>query len=276
MREFRRYTTDIPVNILGKNAAAMSSRQLYNVSYGGVACHSELQFKSGDLVLVRISHVDPPFEVSGIVVWCDAVEDGYELGIQFNEGREAFAARMVAQVCQIEQYKNQVLEAEGRTLSGDVAALEWIEKNAHRQDVHERAFIRHPQDIPIEILRTKQSLSFDSKLRNFSLDGACFASASAIKLGEHVQVQLPGVDGQRAKKLEGIVIWCCKKDGQHDVGVKFKEDDGVFNIEMLKLISRLESFKDEVERRDGRSLTGEETVTEFAAYLAKLNLKVVD
>ena len=41
-----------------------------------------------------------------------------------------FRARMVEQVCHIEQYKHQVLKKEGRKLSGEEAALEWIQKYA--------------------------------------------------------------------------------------------------------------------------------------------------
>lgn len=271
MRAFRRYSTDIPVNILSKDVAIESSRPLYNVSYGGLACHSKVAFKSGELVSVRISHVDPPFEGTGVVVWCDSVDDGYDLGIQFNEGREAFAARMVAQVCQIEQYKKQVLEKEGRELSGDEAAMEWIEKNAHQQEMHERSYIRHPIDVPINISHAKQSVPSSSKLHDFSLEGACFKSTSEIKLGEYVQIQLPCVGDQLERVVEGVVIWCCKKNHEYDVGIKFR-DDGAFHIAMLKHIARLDSFKNEIERRDGRVLTGEEAVVEFSAYLAKSNL----
>ena len=274
MRTFRRYSTDIPINILGKDVALESSRPLYNVSYGGLACHSKVAFKSGEFVSVSISHVEPSFEATGVVVWCDLKDGEYELGIQFNEGREAFAARMVAQVCQIEKYKCHVLETEGRDLSGDEAALEWIEKNAHQQAVHERAYIRHPVDIPIEISHAQQPVSFSSKLHDFSLEGARFESASEIKPGEYVQIQLPSIEGQQEKAVEGTVMWCCQKKSQYEIGVKFREDEAFYTA-MLKQIEQIESFKEEVERRDGRVLTGKEAVAEFSAYLAKSNLKDV-
>ena len=37
---------------------------------------------------------------------------------------------MVEQICHIEQYKQDVFEKDGRRLSGEQAALEWIEKYA--------------------------------------------------------------------------------------------------------------------------------------------------
>jgi len=277
MRTFPRYSTDIPINIVGDGVAPELNRQLYNVSYGGLACHSDEPFKLGNLVTVRISKVDPPFEVEGIVVWCDPLEEGgYEVAIQFNEGRAAFSARMVAQICQIENYKKEILESEGRELSGDEAALEWVTKNAHKQNVQERAYIRHPSDVPIEISYAQQQSSQTSQLRNFSLNGACFSSPLPIEQGESVEIQLPEVESEPSRKLVGIVMWCCKKGDIFEVGVKFNEDDVALNASMLKKISRLESFKDDIKRREGRVLTGEETVAEFTAYMAKMHLKNID
>ena len=37
---------------------------------------------------------------------------------------------MVEQVCPIEQYRHEMLKNEGRTLSSEEAALEWIQKYA--------------------------------------------------------------------------------------------------------------------------------------------------
>ncbi|MFC1750241.1 PilZ domain-containing protein, partial [Pseudomonadota bacterium] len=255
----------------GSSGKSGADKQLYNVSYGGVACHSDLEFEIGDPVTVRIPNVTPPFEVTGMVVWCEAQNEGYELGIQFNEGREAFVARMVAQVCQIEQYKIDVQEKEGRILSGDEAALEWIEKHAHQQRMQERAFIRHPLDVPIELSRAQKTIAFSSKLHNFSMEGACFESDTAIALGECVQLQVPGVEGQPERTLEGIVVWCCEKAGKYDVGVKFRDDNELINTQMLKQLSRLECFKEEIKRSEGRDLTGEEAVKEFIAYMSGLD-----
>jgi hypothetical protein len=39
---------------------------------------------------------------------------------------------LVEQVCHIEQYKKEVFLKEGRLLSGDEAAAEWIEKFANQ------------------------------------------------------------------------------------------------------------------------------------------------
>ena len=69
------------------------------------------------------------FEAEGRVAWCRAHEDAYRVGIEFVAESEAFRARLVEQVCHIERY-HQKARAEGRTLSEEEAAIEWISRYA--------------------------------------------------------------------------------------------------------------------------------------------------
>ena len=54
----------------------------------------------------------------------------YDVGIQFADTNTEFAVRMVEQICQIHHYQREVLEKEGRSLSGAEAAAEWVAKYA--------------------------------------------------------------------------------------------------------------------------------------------------
>lgn len=80
--------------------------------------------------LFRFRWLPPPFEARGEVVWCRRVDACYELGIQFSSEADAFAARMVEQLCYIERYRNEVLAREGRVIDSQTAASEWISKFA--------------------------------------------------------------------------------------------------------------------------------------------------
>jgi hypothetical protein len=51
---------------------------------------------------------------------------------QDSAGEAAFRARMQDQCCLIEQYRLRAMKDEGRDLSRDEAALEWIELHAER------------------------------------------------------------------------------------------------------------------------------------------------
>lgn len=266
MRVFQRYTSDIPISIVGEHVTSKQSQPLYNVSYGGLACSSDIEFQSGALVKVRIAHVEPKFEGVGIVVWCDPAEGGYEVGIQFQEGRDAFAARMVAQICQIEAYRQKVLETEGRELSSNEAGQEWIVQNAHKQAVQEREFIRHPTGIPIEISCHEYLESSGASLRDFSMKGACFHSAAPVNVGEFINIQLPQLNDLPAFNAEGVVVWCCSNGASYEVGVEFRKQDEIFFSEMFRQISQIENFKQELYRSEGRKLSGEEAVKEFALF----------
>jgi hypothetical protein len=50
--------------------------------------------------------------------------------VTFLDADDAFLARMVEQVCHIEDYRKSVQRLEGRALSPEAAALEWIAHHA--------------------------------------------------------------------------------------------------------------------------------------------------
>ena len=47
-----------------------------------------------------------------------------------DQSADSFTERMEAQCCQIRRYRRDVIRKEGRELSPDEAALEWIERYA--------------------------------------------------------------------------------------------------------------------------------------------------
>ncbi|MEE4376057.1 MAG: PilZ domain-containing protein [Candidatus Competibacteraceae bacterium] len=127
MRAFIRHPTDIPIAIEASERITHAIRRLKDVSIGGLCCQSKVFLENGLLVTVKIDLVKPPFEATGRVVWCKKIHDDlFDVGIQFLEAEDVFNARMVEQVCHIENYKRKIMREEGRTLDGQSAALEWI------------------------------------------------------------------------------------------------------------------------------------------------------
>ena len=72
----------------------------------------------------------PMFTTLGRVVWCKANDKGYQLGVAFLDQDDAFRTRMVEQICHIENYRNNASAVEGRQLSVEEAAAEWIDRYA--------------------------------------------------------------------------------------------------------------------------------------------------
>lgn len=129
MRHFIRHPADIPIEV-HSSAASAGRAHTFNVSLGGLSFVSETEFAPGVIVGVRIPHIRPPFETQARVAWCRARDRGFDLGVEFLSPDDAFRGRMVEQVCHIEKYKKEVLQTEGRQLSPEQAAFEWIGKYA--------------------------------------------------------------------------------------------------------------------------------------------------
>lgn len=128
MRQFVRHPAAIPIEVRAREQPDQVTNGVYNVSKGGLAFHSDHVLEPGTVVEVIIPCVHPRFESVARVVWCQVMKGGVELGVEFLTAEDAFRARMVEQVCHIEQYKKEVFESEGRQLTSGEAAREWIGK----------------------------------------------------------------------------------------------------------------------------------------------------
>lgn len=130
-RAYIRHPSGIPIRIVSTTGKAPAlGPALHNVSFGGLSCDFSAYVEPGTVINVRIPLVKPPFEAHGKVVWCHARAGGYDLGVEFMDADDAFRARMVEQICHIEEYRQQVHAEEGRELSSEQAAHEWIRRYA--------------------------------------------------------------------------------------------------------------------------------------------------
>lgn len=128
MRQFARHPTDIPIDVTV--SSRISGCSMTDVSQSGLSCKVSNPVNVGSTVNVDIPSVYPPYHSNAEVMWCSHCGDHYEVGLQFLDQDDAFKARMVQQVCQIEDYKNIIFEREGRLLDSNEAAVEWIQKYA--------------------------------------------------------------------------------------------------------------------------------------------------
>lgn len=131
-RRFIRHTLDVPLEVQQDGVGPPATQQGVNVSSGGLAFLFDACPVNGDIVRIRIPTVTPPFEARARVVWCRPEDDRFLVGVEFLDAADAFRARMVEQVCAVEQYREKVLEEEGRRLTSQQAAEEWIGRYAGR------------------------------------------------------------------------------------------------------------------------------------------------
>lgn len=131
-RRFIRHPTDIPIAVEQDLSGFVADPENYlnDISYGGLSFRSNQMLARGMALLVCIPLVDPEFQIRGVVAWCRPNSGGFDAGVEFIEPEKFFKARMVEQICHIEHYRREIHEQEGRELSGEEAALEWIRKYA--------------------------------------------------------------------------------------------------------------------------------------------------
>ncbi|NIB41049.1 PilZ domain-containing protein [Pseudomaricurvus alkylphenolicus] len=130
-RQYFRHQTDIPIAVNVARESALPHTPLINISVGGLCCEADGYISEGTPIDIAITSDKPLYRGSGIVSWCrEKTNHRFEIGVSFSNMEEVFRARMVEQVCRIEQYKLDVLAAEGRELSIEEAANEWIDKFA--------------------------------------------------------------------------------------------------------------------------------------------------
>ncbi|MET0384101.1 MAG: PilZ domain-containing protein [Burkholderiaceae bacterium] len=134
MRQYIRHPIDVPVEIRINTEGSGASYHTHDISLGGLAVHSEVAVEPGSLIQVRIPYVQPAFEARALVAWCRPrrAGEGHEIGVSFLDAQDVFLARMVTQICYIEDYRKSIAREEGRELSSEEAAGEWIAKYASK------------------------------------------------------------------------------------------------------------------------------------------------
>ncbi len=130
MRNFIRHPIDIPIKVIENEGEDCLNQSLHDISIGGLRCLSDKPLAAGSEIKIIIDMVDPVLEIPGIVIWCRPVDESYELGIEYQGEKDVYSLRMVEQICHIEHYRKEVQIREGRNISSEQAAREWITKFA--------------------------------------------------------------------------------------------------------------------------------------------------
>ena len=133
MRQYIRHPSEMPIQYRLNAAKARNGKhlqKLHDISSGGLSFHADEKIEPGNSVHIEIEVRPPPFSADGIVVWCHKENDGYQIGLRFDDSDVEYSLRMIEQLCYIEQYRNEILQKEGRQLSSEQAAAEWISQFA--------------------------------------------------------------------------------------------------------------------------------------------------
>lgn len=130
MRQHIRHPVSIPIEVKTSGQLKHDIHNAVNLGGGGLAFRCDHDFAQGEILEIRIPFVQPPFDAKARVAWCKPHDESSEYGVEFLNQDEAQVMRMVDQVCHIENYQKAVGRSEGRQLSAEEAAREWIGKYA--------------------------------------------------------------------------------------------------------------------------------------------------
>lgn len=130
MRQYVRHPSAIPIDYQVVGQPRGQKEKLQNISEGGLCLVAGEYIEPGKAIKISIDIHEPAFVAEGTVMWCQQCKEGYEVGIRFDDADTEFAMRMVEQVCHVEQYRRNAYINEGRELTSEQAAQEWISRHA--------------------------------------------------------------------------------------------------------------------------------------------------
>lgn len=130
LRSFIRHPVDVPIVCQVNETDSGETPQLTDISEGGVSFTTDHFLAPGATVNIIIDLVKPVFTARATVAWCHQEGHDFRVGVAFVDPGVDYKARMVEQLCHIEQYRQNVLKQEGRRLTPQQAAFEWIQKHA--------------------------------------------------------------------------------------------------------------------------------------------------
>jgi hypothetical protein len=129
-RRFIRHPSGIPIHFSVEKSEEFNASPLRDISRGGVCFESHQALRIGSRIQLEIPVKNPSFLTVGRVAWCLEEGNHFAVGVAFDSASEQFSVRMVEQVCYIEHYRSTIRKTQGRELSSEAAAQEWVEKFA--------------------------------------------------------------------------------------------------------------------------------------------------
>ncbi len=155
--------------------------------------------------------------------------------------------------------------------------MQWI--NEHSSEQNEkiiRHYIRHPVDIPIEVIPDNNVLALSDdindgakieKMENVSFGGLMFQSAVPYTQNKAMWVRISSVTPEF--EAHATVSWCRKFGKYYLVGLEFTDKDSEFKVRMVEQVCHIMHYQKQVLATEGRELNGDEAAREWIAQYAE-------
>lgn len=134
IRRHIRHVTGIPIQVKLDYASTdfnnSSEDTITNVSLGGLAFIADDRLDINESIQVRFPILGNQTALCGKVIWCEKSKHGYEIGLEFDDAEEVQRLKMIDQISEIEHYRQRKEAIEGRPMSSEQAAREWVKQYA--------------------------------------------------------------------------------------------------------------------------------------------------
>ncbi len=154
--------------------------------------------------------------------------------------------------------------------------MQWINGHSPRQSKEiMRHYIRHPVDIPIEVIPENSPLALShsvgaavkiEKMENVSFGGLMFQSAIPYAQNKVMRVKISSVNPEF--DAHATVSWCCKSGKYYLVGLEFTDKDSEFKIRMVEQVCHIMHYRKHIFATEGRELDSGEAAREWIAQYA--------
>ena len=134
IRKHIRHITGIPIKVsldyATDNLVDSEDDTITNVSLGGLSFIATDRLDISENIKVRFPILSEGSVLDGKVVWCEKSSRGYEVGLEFNDPEELDRLKMIEHICHIENFRKEINNREGRQITSEQAAREWVSRFA--------------------------------------------------------------------------------------------------------------------------------------------------
>ena len=141
MRKHIRHITGVPIEVsldyAPVNLIDSEDDTITNVSLGGLSFIATDRIDISEHIEVRFPVLREDTVLDGKVVWCEKTQRGYEVGLEFGDPEEIDRLKVIEHICHIENYRKEIETREGRKISSEQAAHEWVSRFAGNFSAHQ-------------------------------------------------------------------------------------------------------------------------------------------
>ena len=131
-RRFYRHPIECPIQVRAASEKQTAHFDTADISEGGLCFFCDHSLAPETTIEVDIPILDKFFHIRARVVYSrqDTQRNLFYTGVAFEDSNSLFKAKLAEEILAIEKFREELARLEGREVSEDEAARQWIAKHA--------------------------------------------------------------------------------------------------------------------------------------------------